>query len=390
MWRASFSVDAYPAFSKNTRLILSIMDHTDFFASNYAAARTKFLNAARDANAKLYQYVLPDHTGPAGEVLSIDVAHIGNPHGTRQLLLISGTHGLEGYAGSAAQIAWLKRGASVALPSDTGVLLIHGLNPYGFAHFSRTTENNVDLNRNFVDHTAEYPSNPDYDRLHPHLKAEDWGWEFLDSAGTAEAEYRETFGADALFNARAKGQYKHADGLFYGGRSREWSNLTLEKILKEHLSHAQHVALIDWHTGLGKYGEAFFLCFSPEDSQEYRLATQWWGETQITQARPHGLKRPDYTGLVFHGVAEFIAPRRLAGAVIEFGTREIAMNRVQPLDQWLRFRAPRNTERFEQLQADVRDAYVPFSQEWRRSVIQHAISITDQAINGLAGWDLAE
>ena len=38
-----------------------------------------------------------------------------------------------------------------------GVVLVHGLNPYGFAHFTRTTENNVDLNRNFIDRSEGPP-----------------------------------------------------------------------------------------------------------------------------------------------------------------------------------------------------------------------------------------
>lgn len=155
-----------------------------------------------------------------------------------------------------------------------------------------------------------------------------------------------------------------------------------------HLGAARQIALIDWRTGLGKYGEPFFLSFSPADSDEYRQAVRWWGSERIDNARPHGLARPTYSGLVLHSVASFLGERPLAGAVIEFGTREIAMNKVQPLDQWLRFRAERDTERFEQLQADLRDAYVPFSQEWRTHAIQASVEITEQAIDGLATWEI--
>lgn len=364
------------------------MDLTDFFAASYTQARRKFIDAVASVNGTLASYPHPTQHGPNGEALAVDVAHIGDPAAPRQLIVISGTHGLEGYAGSAAQIAWLRLGNAGKLPPGLGVLLIHGLNPYGFAHFSRTTENNVDLNRNFVDHEQAHPANPDYDRLHPHLKAEDWGWDFLEKMAAAEANYREEHGADALFNARVKGQYNHANGLFYGGQAREWSNLTLQRIIEEHLAAARQVALIDWHTGLGKYGEPFFLCFSPEDSGEYQQAVHWWGEHRISNARPHGLSRPQYSGLVFHGVSRFIGNRPLVGAVIEFGTREIAMNKVQPLDQWLRFRAPRQTERFELLQLDLRDAYVPFSQEWRTAALRQSVDITEQAVAGLASWNL--
>jgi len=363
------------------------MDPTDFFAATYAQARRKFIDAVEAANGVLTTYTHPQQVGPNNEPLAIDVAHIGDISAEKQLIVISGTHGLEGFAGSAAQIAWLKLGNAKDLPPGLGVLLIHGLNPYGFAHFSRTTENNVDLNRNFVDHDRPHPANPDYERLHPHLKAEEWGWEFLEALAAAEANYRAEHGADALFNARVKGQYTHSDGLFYGGRSREWSNRTLQRIIDEHLAQAEQIALIDWHTGLGKYGESFFLCFSPDDSVEYWQAVQWWGEHRVSNARPNGLSRPDYSGLVFHGITQFIGDRPLVGAVIEFGTRETAMNKAQPLDQWLRFRAPRNNERFELLQADLLDAYVPFSQEWRNSALRHSVEITRQAVAGLSRWE---
>lgn len=362
------------------------MDHTDFFASSYAQARSNFVDAAKAAGGQLTRYVHPDRTGPDDDILSIDVAHLGDVQAEKQLVIISGTHGLEGYAGSAAQIAWLKLGSAGKLPPGVGVLLVHGLNPFGFAHSSRTTENNVDLNRNFVDHDQPRPANPDYERLHPHLQAAEWGWEFLESMAAAENVYRAEHGADALFNARAKGQYTHADGLFYGGRTREWSNLTLERIVEAHLASALQIALIDWHTGLGDYGQPFFLCFSPPGSEAQRQAALWWGEERVGNARPHGLQRPDYSGLVIHGLASFIGDRPLAGAVIEFGTRGIAMNKVQPLDQWLRFRAARGSDRFAQLQADVRDAYVPVSQEWRSGAVRHSLEITEQAIAGLASW----
>ena len=38
--------------------------------------------------------------------------------------------------------------------------MIHALNPFGFAHLRRANEDNVDLNRNFVDHEGgNYPEN---------------------------------------------------------------------------------------------------------------------------------------------------------------------------------------------------------------------------------------
>lgn len=67
------------------------------------------------------------------------------------LALQSATHGVEGFAGSACILDLLRTGAARELPPDTALLLVHAINPWGFAWIRRTTAEGVDLNRNFVD-----------------------------------------------------------------------------------------------------------------------------------------------------------------------------------------------------------------------------------------------
>ena len=146
------------------------MEYYDCFAASYANARAKFLKAAVAAQGKMEgevrSFLHPDKKAPDGGPLAIDVACFGDRKAARQALFISGTHGQEGFSGSAVQIGWLSQGGPARLPADLGVVLVHGLNPYGFAHFTRTTENNVDLNRNFIERTGAVPANPHYETLH--------------------------------------------------------------------------------------------------------------------------------------------------------------------------------------------------------------------------------
>ena len=364
------------------------MNFTDYFSASYGAARDRFRQTAQAAGAStLVAYEHPTHKGPDGELLSVDVAHLGNPRAARQLLLISGTHGQEGYAGSAAQVAWLKSADASELPPDVGVLLVHGINPYGFAHGTRTTENNVDLNRNFVDHAQPYPANPGYEELGPHLVPADWSEEQLLAGEARQREFAQRHGDDALFETMARGQYSDANGLIYGGTQREWSNLTLQRIVQEHLSHAEKVGLIDWHTGIGERGEPFFLCFNEEGSDLQAQAARWWGAERVIGTRPNGLARPNYQGLVFYGVQQFLQGRPVAGAVIEFGTRGKTTGRALRLDQWLRRHAAGLApDAREQLHADVMDALNPVAQDWRSSVVQHGLALTRSAVQGLASW----
>jgi hypothetical protein len=364
------------------------LEHWQAFSRDYADGRARFTAQAKAAGALLQRYTHPDKQTPDGQPLSIDVARLGPADATRTLLLISGTHGLEGAAGSAAQIGWLATQSAASLPADTNVVLIHAINPYGWSHETRTTENNVDLNRNFIDHSKPYPPNDAYDILHPHLLPAQWTEAGLAGVKQAVDAFRDEHGADATFNATASGQYRHPQGLVFGGAQREWSNLTLEIILREHLPHAEKVALIDWHTGIGEYGEPFFLCFNAEDSEEQQQAAGWWGRERVLDQRPHCLARPDYQGLVFRGVEHFLPGRKIAGAVVEFGTRGRHVGEALRLDQWLRFKAADQADatRDHILRHDLIDAFVPYASVWRQSVLRHGIHITDQALQGLAAW----
>jgi len=282
----------------------------------------------------------------------------------------------------------LREGAIAPIPPGVGVLLVHSFNPYGHEHGTRGTENNVDLNRNFVDHQAPYPDNPGYAALHAALIPEQWTQAAFAAIEDATREFEQSHGADALYNALTSGQYDHPDGLVYGGRAREWSNRMLERIVRDKLGSAEQVGFIDWHTGIGAYGEPFFLCFHPSGSAPERLAADWWGRERVLGQRPNGLARPDYQGLVFHGLQALLEPRPMVGAVVEFGTRGLGTRYALRLDQWLRHRARQqpNLERDAQLRADLADAFVPLSSVWRNSVLRHGMQITQQAVLGLSAW----
>ncbi|MCA1453633.1 hypothetical protein I6F35_10470 [Bradyrhizobium sp. BRP22] len=54
-----------------------------------------------------------------------------------------------------------------------------------------------------------------------------------------------------------------------------------------------------------------------------------------------------------------------------------------------KFKAERKSERVRRLKADLHDCFVPVSANWREQTTEQAISITQQAIDGLATWSLA-
>jgi hypothetical protein len=359
------------------------------FARSYPEARALFLLATTQAGGSAHTYLHPTACGPDGGSLTVDVAVFGADEASRALLILSGTHGAEGYAGSAAQIALMRTGALRCLPADTRVVLVHGINPYGFAHATRTTENNVDLNRNFVDFTRSLPANPGYAELHRFLCPEEWSPEAQAAADRGIEEWIAANGKAAWLETIMKGQYDDATGLNYGGKAPEWSNQTLRSILARHLGSVSKLAFIDWHTGLGKPGEPFFLCFNERGGQDWQRACNWWGKERVENEEGfEGGARPSYNGLVFYGVRDAVAPARMTGAVIEFGTLPIkeTFNQLR-VDRWLKFgKTPADPKILEPLRQRIREAFVSSDEEWRIRVIDHAREIQLQALDGLARW----
>ena len=126
-----------------------------YFSFDYQEARYKFLDASTAIGAKIESFKNPN-SGPEGEPLFTDVALIGPKDAKDILVLGSGTHGVEGFAGSGIQTGLLRQGIALNMKPNMSIVMIHAINPYGFAHLRRFNEDNVDLNRNFVDHTRPY------------------------------------------------------------------------------------------------------------------------------------------------------------------------------------------------------------------------------------------
>ena len=140
------------------------------FAPSYARARVLFLEGAAAAGMAIqsHNHPLP---GRDGETLAMDVALDGPADASKLLIVSSACHGVEGFCGSGIQVFathdadWRAH----ARAAGVSVLYIHALNPHGFSHLRRVTEDNVDLNRNFQDFSQPLSPNPAYEELHPCL-----------------------------------------------------------------------------------------------------------------------------------------------------------------------------------------------------------------------------
>ncbi len=355
------------------------------FSESYAEARPKFCSAAASADGALRSWFNPHVKGPNGELLYLDTARFGPADAPNMLVLISSTHGVEGHCGSGAQISWLATGGPTKLPKDTGALLVHAINPYGFAWTRRVNEDNVDLNRNFVDHDKAYPKNEGYLAIAEAILPKEWN-----EASKAETQrvfdaYAQKHGAYGLQGAISSGQYTHPDGIFFGGAKQTWSNRTIRAIARQELSHARKVGVIDFHTGLGPFGHGELICAVPPTAKSFASAKAWYGDEMTS---PEG---GTSTSAIVVGIMTDAFPQELPDAqvtpiAIEYGTYSVpeVLGAVRA-DNWLHHRGDLKSPLAKQLKADMKERFFPAGDKWREMVWARADQTIGWTLKGLAG-----
>lgn len=346
----------------------------EYFGADYADARGRFLSRAAAAGFELQAHRHPLH-GPAGELLATDVARRGSRDARVTLLISSGTHGVEGFCGSGCQNALLDSGVLRSLPNDMAVVLVHAINPYGFAHLRRVNEDNVDCNRNFISH-ASHPANPAYDEVHPMLVPADWDGPAKRAADEAIFRYVAERGQRALQVAISQGQYEHADGLFYGGRAPVWSNGTWRRIVREETGGSKEVIAIDLHSGLGPGGVGEAI--SSEVGADLQLAKALFGD-DVTSSPEGSSSSAKVSGSVVEGAREALEHARLTMITLEYGTLPpVAVLEALRADNWLHLRGDVKSPLGQAIKSAIRGAFYVDTSAWRQAVVQRCLSLVER------------
>ena len=353
------------------------------FSQSYAEARGKFFAAADAADLDVESHPHP-MLGRDGEALAMDVVFEGPKNANALLIISSGCHGVEGYCGSGVQTALLHDAAWRLVVRNAGiaVLYIHALNPYGFSWWRRTTQENVDLNRNFHDFHQPLPANPAYDEIAPLLVPATWPP--APGVSAAIGKYIAERGERALQEAISSGQYDHPEGLFYGGRNPTWSQVTLRHVLQQHGTRCQRLGWIDLHTGLGPsgVGERIFAC--RDDAAALQRARAWWGE-DVTSIYDGSSSSVQLRGLMWLAAYEECPQAEYTGIAMEYGTLPV-MDVMTALraDQWLENHPEAGEAQRRAIKQQVRDAFYTDTNEWKDRIVEQAAEAAIQAVRGLA------
>ena len=361
------------------------IDPSEHFPADYRSARHAFVHTCELAGIDVVSRVHPQAEGRDGKPLFLDTAVIGPRAAKKALLLISATHGVEGYFGSGVQTGLMREGLAECAPKDTKIVLLHALNPYGFSWDRRVNEENADINRNCVDF-ANPPANEPYDLLADAISPEDISDEALHRANAKLISYLKAHGAFALQEAISKGQYRYPTGVYYGGAREAWSLKMLKDVFVETLAHAKKLTVIDFHTGLGAFGAGEMITEDLPGSAPYKRAKAMWGTRVASSEAGESVSAP-LSGTIDKAVATWLKAVEMTFAALEVGTRDTrAVFNALRKDNWLHCFAPGRDKnaKAESIRLELRDAFYPDTAEWKRMVWGHADEAVRSALKAFA------
>ena len=249
-------------------------------------------------------------------------------------------------------------------------MLIHALNPYGFAHNRRVNEHNVDLNRNALV-AFPGPTNPGYQSLNtwlnpasPAPRLDDFVWRAL--------PLLIQHGRTTLAQAIAAGQYEFPQGLFYGGREREPSlNIFANLLAAPRFANVQRVIHLDLHTGLGRYGQYQLLLEESPSTPEFEFFTRVFGIAMVKS--DHASQATHYSA---HGILPTLTRHAFPSALtltatLEFGTLAPAtLLRILRAENRVHHHGARRSADAIRICTALRAALAPNDPAWRTAVIE--------------------
>ena len=258
-----------------------------------------------------------DARGPRGESLSIDIAWIGDPHARRLLLITSGIHGVEGFAGSAVQCAFIA--AKMQPLPGRAVVLVHALNPWGFAHLRRVNEHNVDLNRNFLDAPADYAgAPPEYGMLDPLLNPPSAPG--ADAFHVRAGAYVLRYGLQPLRRTIVSGQYTFERGLFFGGGRLEQSPQVFLRWIASRCAQVDRLLALDLHVGLGPFAALTLLPQQGTAAERIAVLSQALALPIVASSGRESARAYLVRGSMLSALARSLPQARIDPLTAEFGT----------------------------------------------------------------------
>lgn len=349
------------------------------YAADYVSARASFRKKASDVKSKysgseVGQYKIPSKKDPD---LTTDYIFIPGK-GKKLFVLTSGMHGPEGYTGHAHQILFMDQLLANKETLPYSILIVHALNPFGYKYFTRTNENNVDLNRNFITSHEDFKLvNKEYEKLKPLLEPP------IPASGyfLARVGFYSQIGWVNLRRGRKtvlgslRGQYQNPRGIFYGGQEVQPETKSAQSLIKRFAANANEIYLADLHTGFGEKGHLhFFGSDEIADPQDKERQAKLFEGYSIDSG--HDKNFYSTTGDFNDWVRTAFPKKRVIAMTYEFGTLDSQTLRGSLRSLWIMVLENQGRHQGYFSQDDEKKSLLeyellfnPQNLDWRRSVL---------------------
>lgn len=357
-----------------------------YFPLNYADSRQKFQNLVQKTGvpAETEQWHIPSKVD---QDLYVDSAYWAPTSEPKMLLVVtSGIHGSETYAGSAILQMFLKEIFPKLNRDHLGVWLVHAMNPYGFKYHRRNTENGVNLNRNFSISGARYQAkNEDSKKMHEQFfKREKVGTTKSHLFNHLQVRDGKAFfgdiSMDHFIKAVSPGQCETAHDLEFGGFALEPQSLHLVEKLKQLMPQYQDVLALDLHTGLGHRNRLHLLTSGSGEDLHPEMFAQLFDADADKDYYEHTAAAADgfyeVHGALNTAFADLAQPlQRVCAITMEFGTLGHDLEaKLRSLDNLILehqgfYNGYVSAELAAEIQKESFERSYPQNDEWRAAVV---------------------
>jgi predicted deacylase len=360
------------------------------FPASYEASRARFIRDLELVRVHWTDTRLESYPLKSDPSLSIDYAW-AEPRKKENLVIIStGLHGIEGYVGSVMLKLFMDEFAPRMNPENTGLLLVHAVNPFGMKNRRRYNENNVDLNRNFVwDENFDPKINPDYEHLSPMLNpSKPITNLFASDIAFVSRLVRNlvTLGILRIRQGMLSGQYRHPRGVQFGGASTQESAQLMRGLFQKAFDEYEQVIHLDLHTGYGPRYQMSIVNSTREPASAPDLIRRF-NYPLILAATPSNFYTVtgDITEYFYQLHDEKYPSKKIFATCFEFGTfgdtlpAQIRSMRITILENRLFQRGVQSDALRQAVRNEYEELFFPAEEKWR----EKALADCRQAYRGI-------
>jgi len=359
------------------------------FPLTYKSARETFREQADASGGRLAEIPHP-LPGANGESLAVDIASWGPTKPEATLLISSGLHGVEGFFGSAVQAAFMKQTDRLRSLRKTRVVVVHALNPWGFSHGRRFDHENIDCNRNFVLPESAFAGSPElYEVLDPFLNPQSPPRR-IDAFFVQAIRLIRKYGFSRLQQTIASGQFDFPAGLFFAGRQPSWTQRRFLEQWDDWTGKTTRVVHLDFHTGLGRFGEGQLLLDYSPSKQERDWFERVFGSGSLSihgdDSSAEGARETRYSAT--GGIGAYCHQRYAHGsyayACCEFGTlHPVQMLRRLRHENQGYFHDRLGSRHRARAHRQLHLAFCPNSLRWRKKTLSTALDWLARSLHDL-------